>query len=184
MELLKPGNGLFKIINLAIEDIVGIEDCSYVTMIIEKDDNKIKPIRAKIFLTEYPFRSGITKENIRINKDQEILKLFSQIFNATGNLEWFYDQDGKFESLSDFISEINKVKPFGDLSYRFCVAGKFFINKNNEEEMYLFLPKFSIEGTPIERDDISMTNLLLFTPEEYLIKYHKNDFQFSQNISS
>ena len=55
--------------------------------------------------------------------------------------EWFINQDGKHETIEDFVKAFDKDAPFKGKYLDFCIAGKEYENKNGYTSYDMWLPK-------------------------------------------
>lgn len=184
---LEPGNTIAKINGIYLEEAKFKEGAYNVILSLEGEDlgtafegfyiNKDQPELgrfkgrvANIKATLWPFADGITKSGVEISRDMEILKVIKQICVGTETTEWFNAQDEKHDTIEQLVEAFNKEKPFANLFYNFCIAGKEYKNKGGYTAYDLFLPKFTKDASPIEVLAPASSKLLKFNSEEHIVK--------------
>ncbi len=55
--------------------------------------------------------------------------------------DWFLQQDGKHETIQDFVKAFNKTADFREKYLEFCVAGKEYEGKTGYTNYDMWLPK-------------------------------------------
>lgn len=164
----KPG-GLNVMLHLEGEDLgTGFEG-----FFIDKDRPELGRHKGKVGTvkaTEWAFADGETKSGIPVKRDTEMLKWLKQFCTSLGCLDWFDNQDEKHPNIESFFTTFNKEKPFAKSFYRFCIAGKEYTNRGGYTAYELFLPKYSKEGVPVEKDDVTVAKLIKFNPSEHIKK--------------
>jgi hypothetical protein len=148
---------------------------------IDKDDpskgkhlGQIGRIKAGMF----PFSNGVTKSGIKIDRDRTILQFIKNISSELGFMDWFEEQDNKFNSIEDFVNHFNKSKPFRNIYFNCVVGGKEY-EKNGYTNYDLFLPRFDKSSKPIEKldsipDTASSSTLVTYDPEVHIRKATKS----------
>jgi len=184
---LEPGINTCKINNITLEEFKFKEGALNVMLHLEGEDlgssfegffiNKDKPEAGRhkgkvgvVKLTEWAFADGETKSKVPVSRDQELLKSLKQLCVSLGCLKWLEDQDGKHANVQSLFTAFAKDKPFGNTFFRFCIGGKEYVNRGGYTAHELFLPKYSKEGVPVERDDVQMSKLLKFNADTQIRK--------------
>jgi hypothetical protein len=152
-----PGNHVLKINNVELEDFKFIDGAKHLVLhletqpiegfegfLIDKDDESKGRYAGQIGRvkgSQYAFADGVTKSGINIQRDRSIL-IFLQSLSKTLNInEWFVEQDGKHETIEDFVDAFNMTAPIKDKYLEFCVAGKEYLNKSGYTTYDMWLPK-------------------------------------------
>ena len=154
---IAPGNHVLKINSIELEDFRFIEGAVHLLLhtetqpiegfegfLIDKEDEskgrhtgQIGTIKA----SQYAFADGTTKSGVKIQRDRSILIFLQNLCKTLGINDWFVDQDGKHDTIQDFINAFNKTAAFKDIYLEFCVAGKEYISKTGYTNYDLHLPK-------------------------------------------
>jgi len=184
---LDPGTNLCKINNVTL-DAFKFKDGAYNVMLhLEGEDlgedfegfyiNKDKPELGRhkgkvgtVKATEWAFADGETKSGIPVSRDKEMMKFLKQLCTSLGCVKWFDAQDEKHDTIESIYAAFAKDKPYGNTFYRFCIAGKEYTNRGGYTAHELFLPKYSKDGVPIEKDDVQVSKLIKYNPDEHIRK--------------
>lgn len=140
---------------------------------IDKDRPELGRHKGKVGTvkaTEWAFADGETKTGIPVSRDQEMLKFLKQLCTGLGCVNWLDSQDDKHETIESLFKAFSKEKPFANKFLRFCIGGKEYTNRGGYTAHELFLPKVSKEGVPFEKDDVSVSKLIKFKPEDHIRK--------------
>ena len=182
---LDPGINLCKINNVTIEPFK-FKDGAYNVMLhlegedlgadfqgffINKDNESLGRHKGKVGTvkaTEWAFADGETKSGVPVNRNQEMLKYLKQLCTSLGCLAWFDSQDEKHPTIESFYAAFAKDRPFKDEFFRFCIAGKEYTNRGGYKAYELFLPKYSKNGVPIEKDDVQVSKLLKYNEADHI----------------
>ena len=78
---------------------------------------------------------------IKIQRDRSLLIFLQNLCKSLGINEWFIDQNGKHETIEDFINAFNKTASYKDVYLEFCVAGKEYVGKTGYTNYDMYLPK-------------------------------------------
>jgi len=184
---LDPGVNLCKITSVTLEEfkfkpgayniILNLEGedlgPDFEGFFIDKDKENLgrhKGKVGKIKATEWAFADGETKSGIPVSRDKEMLKFLKQLCTSLDCVTWFDAQDEKHDTIESLYATFNNDKPFGDQFFRFCIAGKEYTNRGGYKAYDLFLPKYSKEGAPIEKDNVSSSKLLKFDESQHIRK--------------
>jgi hypothetical protein len=184
---LDPGINLCKINNVTLEEFKFKAGAYNIMLSLEGEDlgegfegffiNKDKPELGRhkgrisnVKATEWAFADGETKSKIPVSRDKEMMKFLKQLCASLGCLSWFDAQDEKHPTIESIYTAFNKDKPFKDEFFRFCIGGKEYTNRGGYKAYELFLPKYSKEGTPIEKDDVSTSKLIKYNEAEHIRK--------------
>jgi len=154
---ITPGNHVLKINNIELEDFKFIPGAYHLMMhvetapiegfegfMIDKDDES-KGRHAgqigRIKASQYAFADGETKSGIKIQRDRSVLIFLQNLCKTLGLNDWFSAQDGKHDTIDDFINAFNKTAKFQDIYIDFCVAGKEYVGKTGYTNYDMYLPK-------------------------------------------
>jgi hypothetical protein len=154
---ISPGNIKLKINSLELEDFSFIPGAMHLLLhtetepiegfdgfMIDKDDaskgNYAGQI-GKVKASQYAYADGETKSGIKIQRDKSLLIFLKTLSTNLGISEWFESQDGKHETIEDFVAAFNKTAPFKDVYLEFCIAGKEYVGKTGYTNYDMYLPK-------------------------------------------
>lgn len=182
---LEPGINLCKINNVTLEEFK-FKPGSYNIMLhlegedlgddfdgffIDKDKPELGKHKGKVGIvkaTEWAFADGETKSGVPVSRDKEMMKYLKQICTGLGCLKWFDAQDEKHDTIESIYAAFSKDKPYGKTFYRFCIGGKEYTNRGGYKAYELFLPKYSKDGVPVEKDDVQVSKLIKYNPDEHI----------------
>ena len=182
---LDPGTNLCKINNVTLAEFT-FKPGSYNVMLhlegedlgqdfegffIDKDRPELGRHKGKVGTvkaTEWAFADGETKSGVPVSRDKEMLKFLKQLCVSTGCTAWLDAQDDKHDTIESLYAAFGKDKPYGENFYRFCIAGKEYTNRGGYKAYELFLPKYSKDGVPIEKDDVQISKLIKYNPEDHI----------------
>jgi hypothetical protein len=182
---LEPGINLCKINNITLEEFkfkagalnvmlhLEGEDLGegFAGFFIDKNNEALGRHKGKVGVvkaTEWAFADGETKSGVAVARDKEMMKFLKQLSTSLGCLKWFDSQDEKHPTIESIYTAFNKDKPFKDVFFRFCIGGKEYTNRGGYKAYELFLPKYSKDGTPIEKDDVQISKLLKFKDADHI----------------
>ena len=169
---ITPGNHVLKINSIELEDFKFIDNAYHLMLhvetapiegfegfMIDKDDEskgRYAGQIGRVKASQYAFADGETKTGIKIQRDRSIL-IFLRTLAHTFQLDsWFVEQDGKHETIEDFVKEFNKTADFREKYLEFCIAGKEYEGKTGYTNYDMWLPK--AEGKKYafgaEKDDV------------------------------
>lgn len=154
---IAPGNHTLKINSIELEDFRFIEGAKHLILhvetepiegfegfFIDKDneslgryDGQIGRIKA----SQYAFADGETKSGIKIQRDRSVMIFLQNLCNTLGINEWFRNQDGKHETIEDFVNAFSKDADYKGKFLEFCVAGKEYESKSGYTNYDMWLPK-------------------------------------------
>ena len=154
---ISPGNHVLKINMIDLEDFKFIDGAKHLILHVETEpiegfegfafdkDNPEKGHYAgqigRIKASQYAFADGETKTGIKIQRDRSILIFLQSLCKTLGINDWFTDQDGKHDTIDDFIEAFNKTAPIKDKYLEFCVAGREYEGKTGYTNYDMWLPK-------------------------------------------
>jgi len=154
---ISPGNHVLKINMIDLEDFKFIDGAKHLILHVETEpiegfegfafdkDNPEKGHYAgqigRIKASQYAFADGETKTGIKIQRDRSILIFLQSLCKTFGINDWFTDQDGKHDTIDDFIEAFNKTAPIKDKYLEFCVAGREYEGKTGYTNYDMWLPK-------------------------------------------
>lgn len=168
-----PGNHTLKINKVYIEPFKFIDDAYHLYMdvetkpienfegfMIDKDDptkgNYAGQV-GRVKASQYAYADGETKSGVKIQRDRSMLIFLQNLCKALDINEWFVDQDGKHNSIEEFVSAFDNEKPFKDIYLDFCVAGKEYMSKSGYTNYDMWLPKSSREGYAFSAEESGKT---------------------------
>lgn len=154
---IAPGNHTLKINSIVLEDFSFIEGAKHMILnveteplegfegfMIDKDDaskghyaGQIGRIKA----SQYAFADGETKSGIKIQRDRQVLIFLQNLCKTLGVSDWFTSQDGKHDTIEDFVKAFNESKVYENIYLDFCVAGKEYVGKTGYTNYDMYLPK-------------------------------------------
>jgi hypothetical protein len=154
---ISPGNLKLKINSLELEDFSFIPGAMHLLLhtetepiegfdgfMIDKDDASKGHYAGqigKVKASQYAFSDGETKSGIKIQRDKSLLIFLKTLSSNLGISEWFESQDGKHETIEDFVAAFNKTAPFKDIYLEYCIAGKEYVGKTGYTNYDMYLPK-------------------------------------------
>jgi len=140
------------------------------TEAIVNNDKQLTTKQGIVKATRYPFADGVTHDNVKISKDEELLKWLYYFCTYNKCIEWLESQDNRHTTIESLFLAFIYDKPFKNKYYRFCIAGEELEDENGKITYNLFLPKMSNDERPFESLDTEMTNLTIFNENEHIIK--------------
>jgi len=154
---ISPGNHVLKINMIDLEDFKFIDGAKHLILHVETEpipgfegfafdkDNPEKGHYAgqigKIKASQYAFADGETKTGIKIQRDRSILIFLQSLCKTLGINDWFTEQDGKHDTIEDFVDAFNASAPIKDKYLEFCIAGKEYEGKTGYTNYDMWLPK-------------------------------------------
>ncbi len=154
---ISPGNHILKLNSISLEDFTFIDGAyhlmlhvetkpidDFVGFFIDKDDESKGNYEGQIGRikgSKYAFADGETKSGIKIQRDRSILIFLQNLCKTLDINEWFLGQDGKNETIEDFINSFNKCDLYKNKYMEYCVAGKEYLNNAGYVNHDLWLPK-------------------------------------------
>ena len=154
---ITPGNHVLKINSIALEDFKFIPGAFHLMMhvetapiegfegfMIDKDDEskgRYQGQIGRVKASQYAFADGETKTGIKIQRDRSILIFLRTLAHTLQIDSWFVEQDGKHETIEDFVKEFNKTADFREKYLEFCIAGKEYEGKTGYTNYDMWLPK-------------------------------------------
>ena len=154
---IAPGNHVLKINSIELEDFRFVEGARHLILHVEtepiedfegfwidKDNESLGRYGGQIGrvkANQYAFADGETKSGIKIQRDRSILIFLQNLCNARGINDWFREQDGKHETVEDFVNAFNKSASYREKFLEFCVAGKEYESKSGYTNYDMWLPR-------------------------------------------
>jgi len=181
---ISPGNHVLKINMIDLEDFKFIEGAKHLILHVEtqpiadfegfaldKDnpekghyDGQIGRVKA----SQYAFADGVTKTGINIQRDRSILIFLQSLCKTLGVNDWFTEQDGKHDTIEDFIDAFNASAPIKDKYLEFCVAGREYEGKTGYTNYDMWLPKS--ENRKYSFGEIEEGKVITFDESKHLKK--------------
>ena len=169
---ITPGNHVLKINSIELEEFKFIPGAYHLMLhvetapiegfegfMIDKDDEskgRYQGQIGRVKASQYAFADGETKTGIKIQRDRSILIFLRTLAHTLQLDSWFVEQDGKHETIEDFVKEFSKTADFREKYLEFCVAGKEYEGKSGYTNYDMWLPK--AEGKKYafgaEQDDV------------------------------
>jgi hypothetical protein len=182
---IAPGNHVLKINSIELEEFRFIENAYHLMLhveteplsddfegfMIDKDDEskgRYQGQIGRVKASQYAYADGETKSGIKIQRDRSILMFLQGLSKTLGINDWFVDQDGKHDTIEDFVKSFNKTAPFRDKYLSFCVAGKEYLNRNDYTSYDMWLPK--AEGRKYAFGDLESNSIITYDESKHLKK--------------
>jgi hypothetical protein len=127
-------------------------------------DGQIGRIKA----SQYAYADGETKTGIKIQRDRSILIFLQSLCKTFGVNEWFTEQDGKHDTIEDFVDAFNASAPIKDKYLEFCVAGREYEGKTGYTNYDMWLPKS--ENRKYSFGEIEEGKVITFDESKHLKK--------------
>ena len=156
-KVIAPGNVVCKINSIKLETPSYDTSASFLVMNVETEPienfegfyiDKNNPDAGrhlgqvgKVKTNEYAYKDGTTKTGIKIQRDRSILIFLQSLCKTLGVNEWFTEQDGKHDTIEDFVDAFNASAPIKDKYLEFCVAGREYEGKTGYTNYDMWLPK-------------------------------------------
>ena len=187
---ITPGNHTLKINNVYLDDFKFIPGAVHLMLnvetepiegfegfMIDKDDESKGHYAGQIGRVkagQYAFADGQTKSGVAIQRDRSLLMFLQNFCKALGCNQWFQEQDGKHETIQDFIEAFNADAPFKDKYLDFCIAGKEYEGKGGYTNYDLWIPKSNKGGYAyVEKGG----KVLTYSEADHLKKLEVKDVQ-------
>lgn len=193
-KVLEPGNHTLEIESVKLESSPFKEGGYHLQLTVEgpdlgadfegffKDMNdpskgRFKGQSGRVKTNEYVYADGETKGGIKVYRDQEIMKMLKNLCSAMGTLDWFDAQDGKHDTIEQFVAQFNADAPFRGKKLRMCIAGREYTNKQGYTNYDLHIAKgargfYAYESAQIPED---ASKLMKFNPAIHIKKNVKKE---------
>jgi len=191
-KVLQPGNHKLEIVMVKLEGVPYKEGAYHINLHVEGPDlgkdfegffidvddptkGRYKGQAGRIRCNEFPYSDGETKSGIKVFRDREMMRAIKNLCLAMGASTWFDSQDGKHDTIEEFVTAFNKDKPFKGKGLRMCIGGREYQNKQGYTNYDLHIPK-AIRGTyAYESDEISenSSKLMKYDPAIHIKKSTK-----------
>jgi hypothetical protein len=179
-----PGNHVLKINSIELEEFKFIPGAFHLMLhvetqpiegfegfMIDKDDEskgRYDGQIGRVKASQYAFADGETKTGIKIQRDRSILIFLRTLAHTLELDSWFVEQDGKHETIEDFVKEFNRTANFRGKFLEFCVAGKEYEGKSGYTNYDMWLPK--AEGKKYAFGALETTSVVTFDEAKHLKK--------------
>ncbi len=122
--------------------------------------------------SRWAYSDSTTPNGIAIKRDTEMMKFMESLCSAIGPVasQWLVDQDNKHETIESLFERFEKDKPFKDVYFNWCLAGKEYLNKEGYTNHELFLPKFTKTNVPFESANVTSSKLAAFSLTDHIVK--------------
>jgi hypothetical protein len=186
---IAPGNHTLKINSIELEDFRFIEGAKHLIMHVEtepiegfegfwidKDDEsqgRYDGQIGRIKASQYAFADGETKSGIKIQRDRSVMIFLQNLCNTLGINEWFRNQDGKHETIEDFVNAFSKTADYKDKFLEFCVAGKEYESKSGYTNYDMWLPK--AENKKYAMAEVETDKVMTYDEAKHLRKIEVKD---------
>jgi hypothetical protein len=186
---IAPGNHTLKINSIELEDFRFIEGAKHLILHVEtepiegfegfwidKDDEsqgRYDGQIGRIKASQYAFADGETKSGIKIQRDRSILIFLQNLCNTLGINEWFREQDGKHETVEDFVNAFSKSAEYKGKFLEFCVAGKEYESKSGYTNYDMWLPK--AENKKYAMAEVEVGKVMTYEEAKHLKKIEVKD---------
>jgi hypothetical protein len=159
---ITPGNSSLKINSVTLENFQFIPGAYHLMLnvetapidgfegfMIDKDNPEAGHYAGQIGrvkASQYAFADGKTKSGVEIQRDRSILIFIQNLCKTLNANDWFIAQDGKHDTIEEFVEAFNTAAPFKDVYLDMCVAGKEYEGKSGYTNYDMWLPKGSKDG--------------------------------------
>jgi hypothetical protein len=181
---ISPGNHVLKINMIDLEDFKFIDGAKHLILHVETEPiagfegfalDKDNPEKGhydgqigRIKASQYAYADGETKTGIKIQRDRSILIFLQSLCKTFGVNEWFTEQDGKHDTIEDFVDAFNASAPIKDKYLEFCVAGREYEGKTGYTNYDMWLPKS--ENRKYSFGEIEEGKVITFDESKHLKK--------------
>jgi len=181
---ISPGNHVLKINMIDLEDFKFIDGAKHLILHVETEPiagfegfalDKDNPEKGhydgqigRVKASQYAFADGETKTGIKIQRDRSILIFLQSLCKTFGVNEWFTEQDGKHDTIEDFVDAFNASAPIKDKYLEFCVAGREYEGKTGYTNYDMWLPKS--ENRKYSFGEIEEGKVITFDESKHLKK--------------
>jgi hypothetical protein len=181
---ISPGNHVLKINMIDLEDFKFIEGAKHLILHVETEPiagfegfalDKDNPEKGhydgqigRVKASQYAFADGETKTGIKIQRDRSILIFLQSLCKTLGVNDWFTEQDGKHDTIEDFVDAFNASAPIKDKYLEFCVAGREYEGKTGYTNYDMWLPKS--ENRKYSFGEIEEGKVITFDESKHLKK--------------
>lgn len=154
---IAPGNHILKINSIELADFSFLPGAKHLILnvettpiegfdgfLIDKDDEtkgRYQGQIGRVKASQYAFADGETKTGIKIQRDRSLLIFLQSFSKALGVNDWFVEQDGKHDTIEDFVAAFSNAAPFKNKLMEFCIAGKEYESKSGYTNYDMWLPK-------------------------------------------
>jgi hypothetical protein len=186
---IAPGNHVLKINSIELEDFRFIPDAKHIVLhvetepiegfegfMIDKDDEsqgRYEGQIGRVKASQYAYADGITKTGIKVERDRSILIFLQNFCGTLGINDWFREQDGKHETVEDFINEFNKSADYKNKFLDFCVAGKEYESKSGYTNYEMWLAK--AENKKYAMAEVESGKVITYDEAKHLRKLEVKD---------
>jgi hypothetical protein len=186
---IAPGNHTLKINSIELEDFRFIEGAKHLILHVEtepiegfegfwidKDDEsqgRYDGQIGRIKASQYAFADGETKSGIKIQRDRSVMIFLQNLCNTLGINEWFRNQDGKHETIEDFVNAFSKTADYKGKFLEFCVAGKEYESKSGYTNYDMWLPK--AENKKYAMAEVETDKVMTYDEAKHLRKIEVKD---------
>ena len=157
-KVLEPGNHIVEIVTVKLESSPFREGALHLNLncqgpdlgkdfegfhIDMNDPNKGRYTgkAGRIRCNAFPYSDGETKSGIKVYRDKDILKVLKNLCAAMGISSWFDDQDGKHDTIEQFVEQFDKDRPFADKKLRMCIGGREYQSRQGYTNYDLHIAK-------------------------------------------
>jgi hypothetical protein len=181
---ISPGNHKLKINSLELENFSFIPGAMHLLLhvetepiegfegfMVDKDDEskgKYAGQIGKVKASQYAYADGETKTGIKIQRDRSILIFLQGLCKTAGINEWFTEQDGKHDTIEDFVEAFNATAPIKDKFLEFCIAGREYEGKTGYTNYDMWLPK--AENKKYAYGEVEEGKVITFDESKHLKK--------------
>lgn len=186
---IAPGNHTLKINSIELEDFRFIEGAKHLILHVEtepiegfegfwidKDDEsqgRYDGQIGRVKASQYAFADGETKSGIKIQRDRSVMIFLQNLCNTLGINEWFRNQDGKHETIEDFVNAFSKSAEYKGKFLEFCVAGKEYESKSGYTNYDMWLPK--AENKKYAMAEVEAGKVMTYDEAKHLRKIEVKD---------
>jgi len=189
---IAPGNHILKINSVTLEPFKFIENAYHLMLNMETeplkdfegflidqenpDTGRYTGQIGRVKANRYAYADGETKSGIKVERDRSILMFLKTLCKALDSSEgeerfvkWFSAQDGKHETIEEFVEAFNTEVTTGEKVYlAFCIGGKEYENKNGYTNYDMYLVKS--RGGKYAFGNNDSEKVMTYNEKEHLIK--------------
>lgn len=165
---MESDEGYFLVLDVETRPIPNFEG-----FFINKDDESLGRYEGQIGQVKtnrYYYKDGVTKTDVTISRDTEILKQIKNICVVTDTVSWFEKADDKYETIEDFVEGFNKSGIFKNKYLNFCIGGKEYERDGGFTSYDLFIPKLAKGRVAFEPENVKVSKLMAFNQTEHVIR--------------
>lgn len=170
---MEADNGYYLVMNMETEPIANFE--GFFIDPENEDKGRYEGQVGQVKTNKYFYKSATLPSGIEIDRDDEIIKQIKNICVETDCLNWLVNADGKYNTIEELVEGFNTDAPFKDKYLNVVVAGKEYMNKKQNVNWDLYLPKYVKGYNTYENVDTKTPALVPFNESKHVIRLATND---------